>query len=217
MNLNLSSRLLVFVYTHHPLAFQAIEKALASTNHEVRAYSESCFLFPKARSWMLIIDTHSVEEWPKIAGECWLGGGRCIVLVPNDLNRQEAEGRFIYLGIHGLVPMTKLEDELIDAVHSVSEGRLWISRETLDTCMKRINALDDSMRLRGFTLREEQIIPFLITGLSNKDIANTLRISHRTVKFHVSNILRKFNVESRKALAKSRLALGSLCILRAGS
>jgi DNA-binding NarL/FixJ family response regulator len=52
----------------------------------------------------------------------------------------------------------------------------------------------------GFTPREEQIIPCLVEGFSNKEISQMLGISTRTVKFHVSNILRKIKVKSRRGI-----------------
>jgi ATP/maltotriose-dependent transcriptional regulator MalT len=51
----------------------------------------------------------------------------------------------------------------------------------------------------GLTSREMEVLRILATGKTNKDIANELFISERTVDRHVSNILGKLNVESRAA------------------
>jgi DNA-binding NarL/FixJ family response regulator len=45
--------------------------------------------------------------------------------------------------------------------------------------------------------REMQVLELVVTGLSNKEIASLLDISHQTVKNHVTSILRKFGVEDR--------------------
>ncbi|GGZ94213.1 hypothetical protein DC083_07130 [Ignatzschineria ureiclastica] len=47
------------------------------------------------------------------------------------------------------------------------------------------------------TPREEEILNWLVKGSSNKEIARILDISESTVKVHVQNILKKFNVTSR--------------------
>jgi len=45
--------------------------------------------------------------------------------------------------------------------------------------------------------REMQVMECVVRGLSNKEIAGLLGISHQTVKNHVTSILRKFSVEDR--------------------
>jgi DNA-binding CsgD family transcriptional regulator/signal transduction histidine kinase len=54
-------------------------------------------------------------------------------------------------------------------------------------------------RLAGLRDREREVLELMIAGLRNRDIAERLFISVRTVKFHVSNILEKLNVDSRTA------------------
>lgn len=51
----------------------------------------------------------------------------------------------------------------------------------------------------GLTPRELEVLRILATGKTNKDIAEELYISERTVDRHVSNILGKLNVETRAA------------------
>jgi DNA-binding NarL/FixJ family response regulator len=45
--------------------------------------------------------------------------------------------------------------------------------------------------------REMEVLSCVVRGMSNKEIANILGISHQTVKNHVTAILRKFGVEDR--------------------
>lgn len=53
------------------------------------------------------------------------------------------------------------------------------------------------------TPRERQVFECILDGLSNKEIADKIGISVRTVKFHVSNLYVKFNVPGRiKLVAK---------------
>ena len=45
--------------------------------------------------------------------------------------------------------------------------------------------------------REREVLELMVAGLRNREIAQRLFITVRTVKFHVSNILRKLDVQSR--------------------
>jgi two-component system NarL family response regulator len=65
-----------------------------------------------------------------------------------------------------------------------------------------VRALLDAQRLPGHSLtaREVQVLQLLVRSLTNKQISNALKFSERTVKFHVSNILSKLNLDDRRGL-----------------
>ncbi|HEY6081040.1 MAG TPA: helix-turn-helix transcriptional regulator [Polyangiaceae bacterium] len=52
----------------------------------------------------------------------------------------------------------------------------------------------------GITAREQEVLGLLSDGLANKEIADELGCSVRTVEFHISNLLRKVGVSSRLEL-----------------
>jgi len=62
------------------------------------------------------------------------------------------------------------------------------------------------------TRREEEVLGGVMKSLSNKEIAATLNLSERTVKFHVSSLLSKFRVRGRMELVReaSRNTIGSM-------
>jgi len=111
------------------------------------------------------------------------------------------EIRLVCIGVHGIVSEQNVEKDLVNAVDSVAQGGLWLSRSALAEYVNRKNARTIYSGSDHFTTREEQIFFFLSRGFSNKEIGKTLRISERTVKFHVSNVLQKLNLESRWDLA----------------
>jgi DNA-binding NarL/FixJ family response regulator len=49
----------------------------------------------------------------------------------------------------------------------------------------------------GLTRREQQLIPLIGRGMTNKEIATQLSLSEQTVKNHVHRILRKVGAEDR--------------------
>ncbi len=52
------------------------------------------------------------------------------------------------------------------------------------------------------TRREEEVLSGLMKSLANKEIAANLNLSERTIKFHVSSLLAKFNVRGRMELVR---------------
>jgi DNA-binding NarL/FixJ family response regulator len=190
----------VFICSCHPLAFGTIKKLLISATYEVRKFEQIPANPLEGQNRILILDTCSVKNWIKIATEWSRMGGRSVVLIQKRVGSPEAESRFIYLGIHAIILVPDIDAELASAVRAVAEGQLWMGRESLSEYIKHTRPFSGLAESCSFTDREQEIIPFLVTGLSNKDIANALQIADRTVKFHVSNILRKFNVKTRKAL-----------------
>ena len=64
-------------------------------------------------------------------------------------------------------------------------------------------------RTISLTQREEQVLRYVRTGKPNRAIALEMEIEEITVKTHVSNLLRKFNVESRtQLLLAAQVAFG---------
>lgn len=192
----------IYVYTKHPLAFLVIQTCLGPAFQSIRLLSDITALRFEEREWIAVLDTHSIPEWPVIASQCQVLGGKSIIIVPGTFDREE-EKRMIYLGVHGIVGTARFWTDFPLAVRALNEGRLWMSRETLESYVKANLSTASMVKAEDFTAREQQILQLLLSGCANKDIANALRISNRTVKFHVSNILRKSNVDSRKALRSS--------------
>ena len=66
--------------------------------------------------------------------------------------------------------------------------------------MKRLDSSVDENE-EGLTKREMEVLKLIAEGLFNKEIADKLSISEKTVKNHVSNIFRKINVSDRTQAA----------------
>ncbi len=57
--------------------------------------------------------------------------------------------------------------------------------------------VDENTDLTPLSLREWEVLRLLLQGLSNKQIAHSLGISHKTVELHLTSIYRKIGVKSR--------------------
>jgi len=62
------------------------------------------------------------------------------------------------------------------------------------------------------TKREKQIFEMLIVNKSTKDIALELKISEKTVRNHISNVMQKLSVKGRASAVVELLRLGEISL-----
>jgi DNA-binding NarL/FixJ family response regulator len=192
---------LVYIYSAHPLVYTIIDHALSHKNYRVKAFSSHQMLRDNDADWILIVDACSIKDWPKIAVQYGILKKIQIIVLGDTFAAREEETRLLYLGVRGIVPVATLERDILAAVTAVCAGRLWFPREALDEYIVG-NTAAGRATAHKFTVREQQIIAFIMHDLSNKEISHALGISPRTVKFHISNILQKANAKNRKGLIK---------------
>jgi len=199
-------RLACVVHSKHPLTLGTIRRILSSmpgVRCSITSYVATLTPIKAAQCEVLVLDTCSVESWPEDLQK-WQSGDRpAIALISPEMEQQNEALKILSLGVKGIVPFSEdLDTKLPNALTVVSEGGFWVKRQVLNEYVKRTSQLLRRMSScdRLITARERQIGDFLREGLSNKQIAGSLQISERTVKFHVSNILRKCEFESRRQL-----------------
>lgn len=110
--------------------------------------------------------------------------------------------QLMVLGVHGFVPHEKVGKSLGPAVRAIADGGLWVPPEALVTFLREANTADRKRAHdpNSLTAREAQILELVRHRLSNREIARLLKIRVSTVKFHLSNILHKLQVHSRRLL-----------------
>jgi len=88
---------------------------------------------------------------------------------------------------------------LINTIKAVAKGVTWLDPAIANIALEvfRGSAAIEPDGQAHLSDRELQILTLLVDGQSNIEIAQTLVISHNTVKEHVSNILRKLAVNDR--------------------
>lgn len=104
----------------------------------------------------------------------------------------------IQAGIAGYVPETASLEELVDTVLRVADGELPCSPAVVAEMARHLSAhAPGDQAIRRLTQRELEVVGLLDEGLSNKEIAQRLRIDHRTVKNHARSVYAKLAVHSR--------------------
>ncbi|MGG1594741.1 LuxR C-terminal-related transcriptional regulator [Terribacillus saccharophilus] len=116
-------------------------------------------------------------------------------------------------GADGFIVKDKAgSEDLIAAIHSLHNDGCYlhpcITKFVIDEYRKLVFNTDKESYVNSvlggqpnLTTREEETLQLLAEGLTNKDIGEKLNISEKTVKNHVSNLMRKLNVNDRTQAA----------------
>jgi DNA-binding NarL/FixJ family response regulator len=104
-------------------------------------------------------------------------------------------------GVSGYVLKQAAVDELIDAIMTVAKGGSYIDRASQELMAGPY--LDQNVAYKGeprgkpLSEREIQILTLVASGYTNKEIANSLAISVKTVESHKANSMQKLDLKSR--------------------
>lgn len=106
------------------------------------------------------------------------------------------------IGANGYLLKDSESSELKKAIISVVNGEDYIQPSLIPILnAKMIDRSKDTEKLEKLTNREIQVLKLLSIGKLNRQIAEELEISERTVKNHVSNIFKKIDVKDRTQAA----------------
>ncbi|MDI3480351.1 MAG: two-component system, NarL family, response regulator DegU [Tepidanaerobacteraceae bacterium] len=109
----------------------------------------------------------------------------------------------IKMGIVGYILKDIDPQGLIDAVRSASRGEAYIQPNLTRALIAEYNRMTQPVvgAKKPLTAREKEVMAYIADGLNNSEISSKLNISEKTVKNHVSSILRKLNLQDRTQVA----------------
>ncbi len=112
-------------------------------------------------------------------------------------NDEEYIDRMVDTGASGFL-LKNISKEILDqALQSIASGNTYYSPELWEYFSKKISQEKKAGEMeQQFTKREMEVLSLICDGLSNKEIADKLFISERTVVGHKSNLLAKTNTKS---------------------
>lgn len=107
-------------------------------------------------------------------------------------------------GIRGYLQKNVEASELIQSVKAVNDGELWAERKLMGKVVDGSVYPTKEVNLKGqiydLTETEIKIIKLVLTGMTNKEIADELYISEKTVKFHLYKVFKKLTLKNRSEL-----------------
>jgi DNA-binding NarL/FixJ family response regulator len=129
---------------------------------------------------------------------------RTILLTAGIEKEQIAQA--LQLGARGIVLKDAPTDILLTSIRTVMSGQFWVGQNKVTDLVEILRTYlpspdRDSKRNFGLTPRELDVVGTIISGFTNKDIAEKFSISEQTVKHHLRNIFDKVGVSNRLELA----------------
>lgn len=91
--------------------------------------------------------------------------------------------------------------ELIDTIHRVMNGEVVIHPRVANRLVRELARNDKKNEDNRLTKREKDVLLLLVRGHSNKDMADVMFISEKTVKNHLTSIFKKLGVKDRTQAA----------------
>lgn len=108
--------------------------------------------------------------------------------------------KFLSMGAKGYLTKNTNKSELISAIHAVYNGELFIASEIKDRYFASLLNVDDNEK-KELTMKEIEIVKWIAQGLTSKEIADKLFVSHRTIETHRHNILKKLELPNAAQLS----------------
>ena len=124
------------------------------------------------------------------------------VLILTVHNEVEYLIRAVDIGVEGYILKDSESAELKSAIYHIIDGESYIQPSLIPALNSRlVNRDSDKAKIDSLTNREREVLVHVANGMFNKEIAQNLNISERTVKNHISNIFKKINVNDRTQAA----------------
>ncbi len=118
-----------------------------------------------------------------------------VVSASDDIN---TISEVIKFGANAFIPKTTSTQDMVIAIRQVLDGHKWLP----EGIQEQINAVDDdtvaiAQKVSELTPKQFQVLRLVKTGMSNKQISDTLNVTEATVKAHVSMLFKRLGVKSR--------------------
>jgi DNA-binding NarL/FixJ family response regulator len=137
-----------------------------------------------------------VEAAANIARAC--PSVRAVMLTASESELDVASA--LQAGARGYILKGSSAAEVVETVRAIFKGESYVAPSLaarLLIQMGKRNEVVASKPVSDLTAREDEILALVSSGMTNKEIANRLRLTERTVKHHMTSIMRKSNVRNR--------------------
>lgn len=206
------TNLKVCLLSPHPMVLDEFVRLLDHSGFHIVSKQLGSMLAPDLRNLevprasVYVVDAHAARQATgALLGNILDRFPAARLLVVGEKVKEAESHTLLRQGVKGILNYEEAREQLPRALPLVANGGFWVPREVLSRFVDSILTSSQGRRLRGdspaeLSRREQEVLNGLLENLANKEVADRLHISERTVKFHVSNLLAKFGVRRRADL-----------------
>lgn len=209
----------VMVVDDHPIWRSAVVKDLGDAGFEVVAEAgsgrEAVRRAQATRPDVVVLDLQIPElSGVEVTAQLVESDPSIRVLILSASGEHEDVLAAVKAGAAGYLVKSASPEELIDAVRRTAAGDAVFTPGLAGLVLgefRRMSTSPPAVEESGapqLTERETEVLRLVAKGLSYKDIADRLVLSHRTVQNHVQNTLRKLQLHNRVELVRYALQAG---------
>jgi len=211
------SEIRVMVVDDHPMWRDAVERDLQDAGFDVVGVaangSEALARFPACRPNVVVLDLQiPAPNGVEVTTEVIRQDPSARVLILSASGEQQDVLDAVKAGATGYLVKSASRAELLDAVRRVAHGDSVFTPGLAGLVLGEYRRLSEPAAADSgqptLTERETEVLRMVAKGMSYKQIAERLVLSHRTVQNHVQNTLRKLQLHNRVELTRYAIAQG---------
>lgn len=206
----------ILVADHHPIFAEGLRSLLSNTGDERFSYNikgiaingvQVAEYLDQSQPDLFLMDPDLPDsEGLKILASVKQNGAKTRILILNGSGDPTHIQAAFRAGADGYMLKSGSQDELLQAVGELAEGRTFVGRGLMPMDIQNSPAeLAPDLHFAkksGLTRRELEILKLIGQALTNKEISERIFISDQTASVHRKNIMRKLRVNSTGALIK---------------
>ncbi|MCW2749688.1 MAG: response regulator transcription factor [Aeromicrobium sp.] len=205
------------VVDDHPMWRDAVERDLVQAGHEVVAVAsngrEALARFPASRPDVVVLDLHiPAPGGIEVTAEFVRQNPSVRVLVLSASGEQSDVLAAVKAGATGYLVKSASREDLLTAVRRVAAGDPVFTPGLAGMVLGEFQRISDEpstdTEKTHLTDRETEVLKLVAKGLSYRQIAERLVLSHRTVQNHVQSTLRKLQMHNRVELTRYAIERG---------
>lgn len=208
----------VMVVDDHPMWRDAVERDLTQAGFVVVAVAadgrQALARFPAARPHVVVLDLQiPAPTGVEVTAEMLRHDPGARVLILSASGEQSDVLEAVKAGATGYLVKSASREELVAAVRRVAAGDTVFTPGLAGLVLGEFRRLSDAPEVTTdpapeLTERETEVLRMVAKGMSYKQIAERLVLSHRTVQNHVQNTLRKLQMHNRVELTRYAIERG---------